>query len=73
LCKNYVQLASTLPTISVEKVFPDGPQLHRLFNRNFMWDFEDMQMIIGTDLPIFGNSNNSSLSSKLRFNIYLLI
>lgn len=56
-----------------EEIFPDGPENHQLFNRHFLWDFEDLQMLIGTDLPIFENGNNSSLSSRLRFNIYLLI
>jgi len=56
-----------------EEVFPDDPQEHQLFNRNVLWDFEDFQMLIGTDLPVFKNGKKSSLSSRLRFNIYLLI
>jgi len=73
LCIIYVQLASTLPKISPEDVFSNSSQMNKLFNRHFLWDFEGMQMLIGTDLPIFRNSNNSSLSSRLRYNIFLLI
>jgi len=47
--------------------------MHQLFNQYVLWDFEDLQMLIGTDLPIFRDGNSSSLSSRLRFNIYLLI
>lgn len=56
-----------------EEVFPECPQINRLFNRNVLWDFNDLKMFIGTDLPIFRNDNNSSLSTRLRFNIFLLL
>jgi len=56
-----------------EEIFPNDPQKHQLFNRNVLWDFEDLKMLIGTDLPVFENGNNSSLSLRLRYNIYLLI
>ncbi|XP_008180391.1 erythroid differentiation-related factor 1-like [Acyrthosiphon pisum] len=59
-------LASALPKISPEDVFSNSSQMHKLFNRHFLWDFEGMEMLIGTDLPIFGSSNNSRLSSRLR-------
>lgn len=32
-----------------------------------------MQMLIGTDLPIFRSGNNSYLSTRLRLTIYLPI
>lgn len=56
-----------------EEVFPQRPQINQLFNRNVLWDFNDLKMFIGTDLPIFRNDNNSSLSTRLRFNIFLLL
>jgi len=56
-----------------DEVFPERPQINRLFNRNVLWDFNELKMFIGTDLPIFRNDNNSSLSTRLRFNIFLLI
>jgi len=72
LCKNYVQLA-TLPQSRPEEVFPDNPKMHKLFNHNVLWNFENLQMLIGTNLPIFRGGKYSSLSSRLRFNIYMLI
>jgi len=62
-----------VPTMIPEEIFPNNPQKHQLFNRNVLWDFEDLKMLIGTDLPVFENGNNSSLSSRLRFGIYLHI
>ncbi|XP_026807422.1 erythroid differentiation-related factor 1-like [Rhopalosiphum maidis] len=59
ICNETSQLAS-------EEIFPGFPQIHRLFNRNVLWDFEDLRMLIGTNLTIFRNDNNSSLSTKLR-------
>jgi len=64
-------MSSPLPTIIPEEIFPNGLQKHQLFNRNVLWDFEDLKMLIGTDLPVFENGNNSSLTSRLRFDIYL--
>ncbi|XP_026805826.1 erythroid differentiation-related factor 1-like [Rhopalosiphum maidis] len=59
-------LASSLPRLTPEEVFPDFPQIKQLFNRNFLWNFEDLQMLIGTNLPIFRSDNNSSLCTRLR-------
>lgn len=73
MCINYVQLSFPLPKMIPEEVFPNCAQKHQLlFNRNVLWCFEDFQMLIGTDLPVFENGNKSSLSPRLRFNIYLL-
>eukprot|EP00102_Acyrthosiphon_pisum_P019007 XP_016656217.1 PREDICTED: uncharacterized protein LOC100569960 [Acyrthosiphon pisum] len=59
-------VSSPVPTMIPEDIFPSDPQKHQLFNRNVLWDFEDLKMLIGTDLPVFENGNNSSLSSRLR-------
>lgn len=36
------------------------------FSRNVMWTFEDLRMLIGTDLPIFGGGTHPCLSLRLR-------
>ncbi|XP_025208738.1 uncharacterized protein LOC112604083 [Melanaphis sacchari] len=67
VCNEIIPLGSpSLKQPTPEEVFPDFPKVHRLFNRNVLWDFKDLQILIGTDLPIFRNDNNSSLSAKLR-------
>uniref|UniRef100_A0A336KHL9 CSON010590 protein n=1 Tax=Culicoides sonorensis TaxID=179676 RepID=A0A336KHL9_CULSO len=35
-------------------------------NRNVIWTFEDIRMLIGTDLPIFGNANRPCITLRLR-------
>lgn len=35
-------------------------------NRNVIWTFEDIRMLIGTDIPIFGNSNRPCITLRLR-------
>src|SRR5262249_29374212 len=37
-----------------------------IFNRNVMWTFEDIRMLIGTDMPIFGGQTQPCISLKLR-------
>ena len=37
------------------------------FSRNVMWTFEDLRMLIGTDLPIFGGGTHPCLSLRLRY------
>lgn len=36
------------------------------FSKNIMWTFEDLRMLIGTDLPIFGGGNHPCISLRLR-------
>lgn len=35
-------------------------------NRNLIWTFEDIKMLIGTDVPIFGNANRPVITLRLR-------
>ncbi|XP_026322896.1 erythroid differentiation-related factor 1 isoform X2 [Hyposmocoma kahamanoa] len=37
-----------------------------LYNRNVLWTFEDIQMLIGSDLPIFGDKDRPCVSLRLR-------
>lgn len=36
------------------------------FSKNIIWTFEDLRMLIGTDLPIFGGGTHPCLSLRLR-------
>ncbi|XP_063231536.1 erythroid differentiation-related factor 1 isoform X2 [Bacillus rossius redtenbacheri] len=42
------------------------PAFNHQFSRNIMWTFEDIRMLIGTDLPIFGGPTHPCISLKLR-------
>lgn len=54
-----------LPDPSVDERVPD-PGTNHTFNRNVVWTFEDIRMLIGTDMPIFGNANRPCISLRLR-------
>lgn len=54
-----------LPEPSGEENVPD-PQTNHKFNRNVVWTFEDIRMLIGTDMPIFGSANRPCISLRLR-------
>ncbi|XP_037967622.2 erythroid differentiation-related factor 1 [Plutella xylostella] len=41
-------------------------QTDHLYNRNVLWTFEDIQMLIGSDLPIFGGNDRPCVSLRLR-------
>ncbi|VVC32394.1 Hypothetical protein CINCED_3A025206 [Cinara cedri] len=58
--------APPLPEPTPEEEFPDDPKTHRLFNQNVLWNFEDLRMLLGTDLPIFGGGTYPCLSLRLR-------
>ncbi|XP_063698705.1 erythroid differentiation-related factor 1 [Culicoides brevitarsis] len=51
-----------LPDPATEEHLPRSQQ----HNRNVIWTFEDIRMLIGTDLPIFGNSNRPCITLRLR-------
>jgi hypothetical protein len=36
------------------------------FARNVVWTFEDIQMLLGTDMPIFGGDTHPCISLRLR-------
>jgi len=37
----------------------------REFARNLLWNFEDIRMLIGSDMPIFGDADHPSISLRL--------
>lgn len=45
-----------------EKFYPESHS----FNRNVLWTFEDIRMLIGTDMPIFGGVHRPCISLRLR-------
>lgn len=54
-----------LPDPSKDEELPDPSSDHK-YNRNVVWTFEDIQMLIGTDMPIFGGSTHPCISLRLR-------
>jgi len=40
--------------------------------RTVVWTFEDLHMLIGTDLPIFGGNTHPCVSLRLRY-VFLLL
>ncbi|XP_075986623.1 erythroid differentiation-related factor 1 [Anticarsia gemmatalis] len=45
---------------------PEEPPTEHLYNRNVLWTFEDIHMLIGSDLPIFGDKDRPCVSLRLR-------
>ncbi|KAG8224567.1 hypothetical protein J437_LFUL002171 [Ladona fulva] len=54
-----------LPEPREDEAVPDAVSNHN-FTRNVVWTFEDIQMLIGTDMPIFGGSTHPCISLRLR-------
>lgn len=54
-----------LPEPKLEEKFSD-PESSHSFNRNVLWTFEDIRMLIGTDMPIFGGVHRPCISLRLR-------
>ncbi|XP_053667368.1 erythroid differentiation-related factor 1 [Anopheles marshallii] len=68
-CAPYTPLplaGPVLPEPTKEEHFPDAQQTNHTFNRNVIWTFEDIRMLIGTDMPIFGGANRPCISLRLR-------
>lgn len=54
-----------LPEPNIEENVPD-PKHQHTYNRNVVWTFEDIRMLIGTDIPIFGGASRPCISLRLR-------
>ncbi|KAK6638651.1 hypothetical protein RUM43_006918 [Polyplax serrata] len=54
-----------LPDPSMEEESPEPSSNHK-FARNVIWTFEDIQMLLGTDMPIFGGGTHPCISLRLR-------
>lgn len=56
-----------LPDPEIEKTIPHlGEAKEDGFARNFIWTFEDIRMLIGSNMPIFGDEDHPCVSLKLR-------
>ncbi|CAL4071350.1 unnamed protein product, partial [Meganyctiphanes norvegica] len=58
-------VSEVMPEPSLEEQLPQ-PSGQGAFTRNVLWNFEDLRMLIGTDLPIFGGGVHPSVSLRLR-------
>ncbi|XP_066598751.1 erythroid differentiation-related factor 1 [Prorops nasuta] len=58
-------LDPVLPEPTQEEKVPD-PSYNHNFARNVVWTFENIQMLIGTDMPIFGGKTHPCISLRLR-------
>lgn len=54
-----------LPEPKKEENLPD-PQNEHVFSRNVLWTFEDISMLVGSDMQIFGNFKRPCVSLRLR-------
>lgn len=55
-----------LPEPNIEENVPDPKHTKHTFNRNVEWTFEDIRMLIGTDMAIFGGTSRPCISLRLR-------
>ncbi|XP_022917617.1 erythroid differentiation-related factor 1 [Onthophagus taurus] len=54
-----------LPEPSPSEEVPDPGSFDQPFNRNVVWSFEDIDMLLGTDMPIFGGGTHPCISLRL--------
>lgn len=55
-----------LPEPNIEENLPDPEHTNHTYNRNVVWTFEDIRMLIGTDMAIFGGNSRPCISLRLR-------
>ncbi|KAF6198904.1 hypothetical protein GE061_006927 [Apolygus lucorum] len=55
-----------LPEPQLEQGIPCSDEEDHKFTRNVLWTFEDIQMLLGTDMPIFGGPSRPCISLRLR-------
>lgn len=54
---NHLQYGPLLPDPNIEENVPDPKHTKHTYNRNVIWTFEDIRMLIGTDMAIFGGAS----------------
>lgn len=62
----HLQYGPLLPEPNVEENVPDPKHTKHTYNRNVVWTFEDIRMLIGTDMAIFGGASRPCISLRLR-------
>ncbi|KTG39411.1 hypothetical protein cypCar_00026417 [Cyprinus carpio] len=64
-----VSKEQNLPTLFNEGENSQG--LRNDFVRNILWTFEDIHMLVGSNMPIFGGGRYPAVSLRLRLEIYI--
>jgi hypothetical protein len=62
-CSQRLECIPVLP--EPQKEVPD-PQNEHVYNRNVLWTFENLSLLVGSDMQIFGNSKRPCVSLRLR-------
>lgn len=64
---SHIEHGPLLPDPNIEENVPDPNHTNHNFNRNVVWTFEDIRMLVGTDSPaIFGGSDHPCICLRLR-------
>ncbi|KAB0799445.1 hypothetical protein PPYR_07325 [Photinus pyralis] len=63
--KDLTEKFTSLSEPAPEEVPDPRSHVHK-YNRNVIWTFEDIRMLIGTDMPIFGQGTHPCISLRLR-------
>lgn len=63
---NHLQYGPLLPDPNIEENVPDPKHTKHTYNRNVIWTFEDIRMLVGTDMAIFGGASRPCISLRLR-------
>lgn len=64
--KNSILNSFIGPFLPEPETRSEEPPNEHLYNRNVLWTFEDIHMLIGSDLPIFGDKDRPCVSLRLR-------
>jgi hypothetical protein len=64
--KKYVPVSVNQPLLPELKREDVSDSRDRHYSRNVLWTFEDIRMLIGSDMPIFGNQTRPCISLRLR-------
>lgn len=64
--KEYVPMQLSQPMLPQPKREDISDNRDHKFSRNVLWTFEDIRMLIGSDMQIFGNQSRPCISLRLR-------
>jgi len=60
-----LSILSGMKKIHPSRATADGESCSKDFARTLLWNFEDIRMLIGSDMPIFGDKEHPSVSLRL--------
>ncbi|VDO97641.1 unnamed protein product [Soboliphyme baturini] len=67
VCLNTTRTDSVLSSSSPDPLYSeDEAEFTNNYERNILWNFEDMRMLVGTDMPIFGGGTHPCVTLRLR-------